>query len=65
MLCCHPEGSGQAGKMGRQEPHEVQQGECKIVQVGRNSTGCQHVLVAAQLESSLAEKDLGHPGDES
>lgn len=62
MLCGRPEGSGQAGKMGRQEPHE---GECKIVQVGRNNTGCQHVLVAAQLESSLAEKDLGHPGDES
>ncbi|MCQ4078531.1 hypothetical protein FK519_27530 [Klebsiella pneumoniae] len=34
-------------------------GKCKVPQQGRNNPRHQYVVGAAQLESSLAEKDLG------
>ncbi|KAK4819767.1 hypothetical protein QYF61_011367 [Mycteria americana] len=42
-----------------QEPHEVQQGEFQSPAPGDSCTRHQDVLGATQLESSLAEKDLG------
>lgn len=56
--CCHPEGPGQAGEMGRQEHHEVQQEELQSPAPGRNNPTHQHMLGATQLESSFAEKGL-------
>ncbi|GAB0206527.1 mitochondrial enolase superfamily member 1 [Grus japonensis] len=37
----------------------MQFNKCKILHLGRNNTIHQYMLGAAQLESSLAEKDLG------
>ncbi|PKU29215.1 rna-directed dna polymerase from mobile element jockey-like [Limosa lapponica baueri] len=34
-------------------------GKCQVLHLGRNNPIHQHMLQAAQLESSLAEKDLG------
>ena len=38
-------------------------GKCKVLHLGRNNPMQQYMLAAAQLESSLAEKDLGVLGD--
>ena len=36
--------------------------KCKVLRRGRNNPLHQYMLGATQLESSLAEKDLGGPG---
>lgn len=38
---------------------EPSKGKCKVLHLGRNKPMHQYVLGSAQLESSLAEKDLG------
>jgi len=38
---------------------KLTEGKCKVVPLGRNNPRHQYMLGAAQLESSLAEKDLG------
>ena len=37
--------------------------KCKVLRLGRNNPLHQYMLGATQLESSLAEKDLGGPGE--
>jgi len=51
----------QAGETAWQEPHEVQKGKCKVLQLGRNNSMHQYMLGATHLESSLSEEDLRVP----
>ncbi|KAK4829225.1 hypothetical protein QYF61_002490 [Mycteria americana] len=48
-----------AGESAQQEPHKVQQGEVQSLHLQRNNPMQEYMLGATQLESSLAEKDLG------
>lgn len=65
----HSEGPRQAGELGREEPHEVQQEEVKVLHLGKNNHTVQYkyhtvlykyqyTLGDDQLESSFAEKGL-------
>jgi len=55
--CCHPEGHPQAGEMGWQEPHEVQQGE-----VQSPATGEEQLQAPIYACGPLAGKQLGRKG---
>ncbi|PKU47417.1 hypothetical protein llap_2240 [Limosa lapponica baueri] len=47
------------GLIQTQEPHGVQPGEVQVPALRRNNPGHRYVLGATQMESSLAERDLG------
>ena len=58
-LFCHPEGPPWAGEMGWQKPHAVHQHVQNPAYVGGDNTMYWYMLRATQLQSSLAEKDMG------
>ena len=56
-MCCHPEGPGQAGELGR-EFVKFNKQKHKALHLGRNSSGQQYMLGADQVESSSAEEEV-------
>jgi len=56
---CHPEGSGQVGKVGLCKPPEVQQGQVQGLAPGSGNSQYQQRLGDEKIESSPAEKGLG------
>jgi len=63
-LCCHSARPGQAGELGREEPHEVQQGQLQGPAPGEEQPQAPVQAGADLLESSSAERDLGVLGDD-
>ena len=53
---------GRLEKWAKRNLMQFKKGKCKVLHLGRNNPVQQYMLAAAQLESSLAEKDLGGPG---
>jgi len=49
---------GQAGKLSREEPDEVQQVQVQVLHLGRNNPMYQYRLGVDLLECSSAERDL-------
>jgi len=56
---CHLEGPGQAGEVGPCEPHELQQGHCKVLHMGQGNPKHGYRLGGERTESSPEDKDLG------
>lgn len=58
-LCRHSNRPWQAEVLGKEQPHEVQQGKREVLHLGRQKPRHRYTRGADQLESSSAEMDLG------
>lgn len=57
-VCCHLEMPQQAREIGKQDPQEVNTGQCQALHMGRNNPWHPYITGARQIDNSSSENGL-------